>query len=123
MVCAGGSSFLSGLSVDWRDHHFPKGTWVLLDLYGTNHDPRSWEEPHSFRPERFRDWDGNAFAFIPQGGGDYATNQRCAGEWLTIELLKQAVSLLTTTMKYDVPYQDLRYSLASMPAIPKSRFI
>ena len=24
---------------DWRGHHFAEGTWVILDLYGTNHDP------------------------------------------------------------------------------------
>jgi fatty-acid peroxygenase len=108
---------------DWRGHPFPKGTWVLLDLYGTNHDPRIWDEPHAFRPERFRDWNENAFELIPQGGGDYATNHRCAGEWLTIELLKQAVRLLTTSIRYDVPMQDLRYSLSRMPALPKSHFV
>ncbi len=27
---------------EWRGQHFRKGTWVLLDLYSTNHDPRSW---------------------------------------------------------------------------------
>jgi fatty-acid peroxygenase len=25
---------------EWRGVHFEKGDWVLLDLYGTNHDPR-----------------------------------------------------------------------------------
>ena len=107
----------------WRGHHFTRGTWVLLDLYGTNHDARLWEEPHAFRPERFRDWNGNAFELIPQGGGEYATNHRCAGEWLTIELLKQAVHLMTMSIRYDVPMQDLRYSLSRIPALPKSHFL
>ncbi len=65
---------------DWRGRHFEEGAWVLLDLYGTNHDPRVWEEPRVFRPERFRDWDGSAFDFIPQGGGDHYLDHRCAGE-------------------------------------------
>jgi len=69
---------------EWRGHHFAKGTWVLLDMYGTNHDPRSWDDPYTFRPERFRSWDGSAFSLIPQGGGDHATGHRCAGEGLTI---------------------------------------
>lgn len=27
----------------WQGHDFAEGEWTLLDLYGTNHDPRSWE--------------------------------------------------------------------------------
>ncbi len=108
---------------EWRGHRFVKGTWVLLDLYGTNHDPRSWEEPGVFRPERFRQWDGSPFNFIPQGGGDHYSNHRCPGEWITIELMKRAVRLLTTGIHYDVPEQDLRIDLSRMPAIPKSRFV
>jgi fatty-acid peroxygenase len=108
---------------DWRGRHFARGTWVLLDLYGTNHDARIWGDPEVFRPERFRRWDGSAFNFIPQGGGDHYDNHRCAGEWITIELVKTAVRLLTTAMHYEVPQQDLRIDLSRMPAIPKSRFV
>ncbi len=108
---------------DWRGRHFAKGRWVLLDLYGTNHDARIWGDPQVFRPDRFRRWDGSAFAFIPQGGGDYYTDHRCAGEWITIELVKRAVRLLTESMSYEVPEQDLRIELSRMPAIPKSRFV
>jgi fatty-acid peroxygenase len=108
---------------DWRGTHFARGTWVLLDLYGTNHDPRTWDEPHAFRPERFAGFDGNPYAFIPQGGGDCAVGHRCAGEWLTIELVKVAVRLLVNAMRYDVPEQDLRIDLARIPALPESRFV
>jgi fatty-acid peroxygenase len=108
---------------EWRDHHFAEGTWVLLDLYGTNRDPRLWEAPEAFWPERFRHWEGSAFNFIPQGGGDYDTTHRCAGEWMTIELMKRAVCLLTTAMRYEIPEQDLRINLSRIPAIPKSRLL
>ena len=60
---------------------------------------------------------------MPQGGGDYDTGHRCAGEWLTIALMKRAVRLLTTGMHYDVPEQDLRIDLSRLPAVPKSRFV
>jgi fatty-acid peroxygenase len=108
---------------DWRGHHFSKGTWMLLDLYGTNHDARIWNDPDKFQPERFRQWNKSAFNFIPQGGGDYYSNHRCPGEWITIEIMKRAVRLLTTAMHYEVPAQDLEINLSRMPAIPKSRFI
>jgi len=108
---------------DWRGHHFTEGTWVILDMYGTNHDPRIWEEPQTFQPERFRHWDGSAFNFIPQGGGDYHHGHRCPGERSTIELMKATVNLLASAMEYDVPEQDLRIDLSRMPAIPASRFV
>jgi cytochrome P450 len=49
---------------EWRGRRFAKGTWMLLDLYGTNHDPRSWEQPYSFVPVRFRQWNGSQHNFI-----------------------------------------------------------
>jgi fatty-acid peroxygenase len=107
----------------WRDHRFSTGTWMLLDLYGTDHDGRIWEDPETFRPERFHQWDKNLFTLIPQGGGDYENTHRCPGEWITIELTKTAVRLLTTAMRYDVPEQDLRIDLSKMPAKPASGFV
>lgn len=108
---------------DWRGVHFPIGTWVLLDLYGTDHDPRIWGDPEVFRPERFQNRGSNAFDLIPQGGGDVDNTHRCAGEQLTIELTKAATTLLVSAMDYDVPGQDLHIDLARIPAIPKSRFV
>lgn len=107
----------------WRGHQFEMGAWVLLDLYGTNHDPRTWTDPDVFRPERFRGWDESAFNLVPQGGGDHYSGHRCSGEWITIELMKSAVQFLTGSMTYDVPEQKLHVSLSRMPAVPKSRFI
>jgi fatty-acid peroxygenase len=108
---------------EWKGYPFPGGTRVLLDLYGTNHDPRAWEAPEEFRPERFRYWDGSPFNFIPQGGGDHAVNHRCPGEWITIELMKVALSFLAGSLSYDVPEQDLRINLSRLPALPRSRFV
>ena len=109
--------------LDWEGHRFAKGAWALLDIYGTNRDPRLWAEPDAFRPERFRAWNGSAFNFIPQDGGDHNTGHRCAGEWITLALMKRAVRLLATEMRYEVPEQDLQISLSRMPAISRSRFI
>jgi fatty-acid peroxygenase len=109
---------------DWRGHRFTEGTWVLLDLYGTDHDERVWENPEAFRPERFaKRGEPDAFDFIPQGGGDHFAGHRCAGEWVTIALMKAAVRLLTESMQYDVPaQQDLAVPLTRMPTLPKSGF-
>ncbi|MCF6509809.1 cytochrome P450 [Blastococcus sp. MG754426] len=105
---------------DWRGRHFPVGSWFLLDIYATNHDPRIWDEPAAFRPERFAGWGGDPYRFVPQGGGDHDTAHRCAGEWLTISVMERAARLLTTAMTYDVPLQDLSIDLSRMPAAPSS---
>ncbi|WP_400243616.1 cytochrome P450 [Niallia sp. JL1B1071] len=107
----------------WSGHSFQKGTLVLLDIYGTNHDNRLWENPNQFNPGRFENWKGGLFDFIPQGGGDPAKGHRCPGEGVTVELMKEVLRALSTKMEYDVPNQDLQYNLSKMPTLPKSGFI
>ncbi|WP_407362032.1 cytochrome P450 [Pseudomonas luteola] len=108
---------------EWKGYPFTKGTRVLLDLYGINHDARIWKDPERFDPERFLTWDENPFGFVTQGGGDHHQNHRCPGEWITIELLKVAVKALTQWMRYDVPSQDLSIDITRIPALPESRFV
>jgi fatty-acid peroxygenase len=108
---------------NWHNHCFKKGTLVLLDIYGTNHDSKIWDKPNSFWPEHFQNRDDNPFDFIPQGGGDYKKGTRCPGEWLTVELLKISLSFLSNQLTYQVPVQDLTYSLHRIPTLPKSKFI
>jgi fatty-acid peroxygenase len=110
------------LEFTWRGHRFTKGTWVLLDLYGTNHDPRIWEQPEVFRPARFADAEPGPFAFIPQGGGHPLHGHRCPGEDIAVELTGAAVRRLLE-LDYDVPEQDLRIDMSSVPAKPASGFI
>lgn len=107
----------------WQGYEFKQDDLVLLDIYGTNHSPELWESPDTFQPARFKDWDGSPFDFIPQGGGDYDIGHRCAGEWITVDVMKTSLEFLTKRIDYDVPKQDLNYSMVSMPTIPKSRFV
>lgn len=108
---------------EWRGHRFEKDAWVLLDLYGTLHDERLWKDAGTFRPERFGGRKPTAFDLIPQGAGDHHGGHRCAGEWITIAVMKTAVRLLTGAMRYAVPEQDLRIDLSRMPAVPASGFV
>jgi len=107
---------------EWAGHRFAARDWVILDLYGTNHDSRLWPEPEQFRPERFKDWPGDPYTFIPQGAGDPMAGHRCPGERMTIALIGRAVRLLCG-MHYDVPPQDLSISLSNMPAAPRSQLV
>lgn len=108
---------------DWNGHHFKKRTLVLLDIYGTNHDSALWERPDEFLPERFENWNGSPFNFIPQGGGDYHMGHRCAGEWVTIQVMQDSLDFLVNKLDYEVPDQNLEYSMIRMPTIPKNGFV
>lgn len=108
---------------EWRGYRFPGRRRVILDLHWTNHDARTWDAPEVFQPERFREWDGNPFSFIPQGGGNHDVNHRCPGEWITIGLMKQAADVLARRIGYHVPEQDLQLDYSRLPALPRSRFI
>lgn len=108
---------------EWKGYTFKRGRLVLLDIYGMLHDPELWQHPQEFNPERFINWDGNSFTLIPQGGGEHMSGHRCAGEWLTIESMKQAVDFLINRITYEVPDQDLTFSLSRMPTLPRSGFI
>ncbi|WP_017612644.1 cytochrome P450 [Nocardiopsis salina] len=103
----------------WRGYRFPEDSWVLLDLYGTNHDPRSWADPDAFRPERFVDREPTPYDLVPQGGGPFDSGHRCPGERLTIATVETMVRLLSHT-DHTLPAQDLTYTMASMPALPRS---
>jgi fatty-acid peroxygenase len=106
---------------EWKNYRFTPGLLVLLDVHGTNHDPRLWEAPAEFRPERFRHWNGSPYNFIPHGGGPLI-GHRCPGEWITMHNVVLALHFLTRAITYEVPPQDLRFDMTRMPTYPRSRF-
>ncbi|MCR6109810.1 cytochrome P450 [Bacillus sp. A301a_S52] len=108
-------------SFTWNGYEFEKDTLTLLDLYGTNHHPDDWENPDRFEPERFAEWDKSPFDFIPQGGGEFDIGHRCAGEWITIDVMKESLDYLVNHLSYTLPEQDLSFSLTEIPTVPQSK--
>lgn len=108
---------------NWRGHQFGENDWVMLDLYGTTHDPRIFPNPAAFDPDRGLSWRRQGFDFIPQGGGDARSTHRCPGEQFTVAVIREATRLLVEEMEYDVPGQDLTMPLNRMPAKPGSGMI
>jgi cytochrome P450 len=56
-------------------YRLPAGTRVMPSIYLTNRNPRVYDRPDEFRPERFLDSTPDTFAWIPFGGGI----RRCIG--------------------------------------------
>src|SRR5947207_508949 len=57
------------------DYRLPAGTRVTPAIYLTNRNPRVYEAPAEFRPERFLESGPETFSWIPFGGGI----RRCIG--------------------------------------------
>jgi fatty-acid peroxygenase len=103
---------------EWNGLRFDAGRRVLLDLYGTNHDPRCWDAPDVFDAGRFMAQAPGPFAFLPQVGGDPVAGHRCPGEGATVALMELAVRMLLAT-RWQVPPQDLRLDMQRLPALPR----
>lgn len=106
---------------DWRGQRLPRASLLVLDVYGTHHDPALYPQPEHFDPRRFLRREPGTWDYLPQGGGDARTGHRCPGERLTVELVKDAVRRLAG-LSYTVPAQDLSYPLDRMPTAPRSGF-
>ncbi|SPJ22240.1 cytochrome P450 [Palleronia abyssalis] len=112
----------TGRELDIGGETIAPDTRVVLDLYGTNHDARLWDDPMMFRPRRFDDRKIDPFDLIPQGGGDHHAGHRCAGEWVTIAIMRAFTDWLTR-IDYRRPKQDLDLAMSRLPALPESRMI
>lgn len=59
----------------------PQGTQIFFNHWAFHYDEREWDEPNTFKPERFLDSDGNYvhgmnISFLPFGAG----RRVCVGE-------------------------------------------
>lgn len=107
----------------WNNVEYPKGCRVLLDMYGTNHDDRIWDNPFTFIPERFGVRGPKPFDFLAQGGGYPETGHRCPGELITIETLKTFLQFFCEELEFTLPKQDMTYPFSRMPTRPKDGII
>ena len=62
----------------------PAGTRVVPSIYLTNRNPRCYEHPQEFRPERFLGSSPETFSWIPFGGGI----RRCIGASFALQEMK-----------------------------------
>lgn len=109
------------LDFEWQGYEFKEDTLTLLDLYGTNRHPDDWSEPEVFSPERFEGWQQTPFNFIPQGGGSYDFGHRCAGEFITIVMMRKTLDFLVNHLEYEVPEQDFSFEFNDIPAVPNDK--
>lgn len=116
--------FLAGrvrMDFTWNGCALRQGRRVLFDVYGTNHDERTWTQAFTFDPERYRATTVTPVNLVPQGGGEAATGHRCPGEGFVFALSAVALRMFQTRLRYEVPEQDLGIDFTRLPALPRSR--
>lgn len=66
--------------VTLRDYDLPQDTWVVPNIWACHRDPKEWDEPDKFKPERHLDENGQ-LAPKPNSFLPFSTGRRvCVGE-------------------------------------------
>ncbi|XP_058106313.1 geraniol 8-hydroxylase-like [Magnolia sinica] len=81
----------------------PKNTQVLINTWAIARDASIWEEPMSFKPERFLgsdvDFRGGNFGFVPFGAG----RRICPGMPLAVRMVSLMVATLIHSFDWKLP--------------------
>ncbi|XP_029639203.1 cytochrome P450 4X1-like [Octopus sinensis] len=79
------------------DYTFPKGTFLFVNITSLQKNPKYWENPMEFRPERFSDPSKvYPYSFIPFIAG----GRMCIGYKFAIMEMKTALALLINEFEY-----------------------
>ncbi|KAF8028288.1 hypothetical protein BT93_E1022 [Corymbia citriodora subsp. variegata] len=83
----------------------PKGSIVFLNVGYIHRDPKIWDKPSEFRPQRFLedpskyDLSGNNFTYMPFGSG----RRMCAGLALAERMLPYVLASLLHSFEWELP--------------------
>ncbi|GFS04642.1 cytochrome P450 2D6 [Elysia marginata] len=108
----------------------PKDTMLLLNFSSALHDPKPWEDPEKFRPERFLDADGNLTTnpeeFMPFGLG----RRICLGEalakmelFLCLSAMFQRFRFEPEDLSRELPPMDGKVQVVLVPEPYKVKFV
>ncbi|KAL8233700.1 hypothetical protein R6Q59_019800 [Mikania micrantha] len=80
-------------------YHVPRGTMLLMNLWAMQNDPKNWEDPKKFKPERFRGLEGSrdGYRLMPFGSG----RRRCPAENLAMRMIGLAMGTLIQCFEWE----------------------
>ncbi|KAK1436612.1 hypothetical protein QVD17_02394 [Tagetes erecta] len=81
-------------------YHVPKGTMLLVNLWAMQNDPNIWDDPTTFKPERFEgleDGYRDGFKLIPFGFG----RRCCPGEGMAMRLIGLGLGSLIQCFEWE----------------------
>lgn len=100
------------------------GTRLIVNVWKIQRDPRIWEDPDSFKPDRFLmsnsnvDVKGQDFELIPFGSG----RRSCPGVSLALQVLHLTLARFLQAFEFSKPVDDQLIDLTESPGltIPKA---
>jgi cytochrome P450 len=75
----------------------PAGTILFANAWGIHRDPTLWNDPTSFKPERFENWKSEAYTHMPFGMGRRA----CPGEGLAQRIMAITLGSLIQCFEWE----------------------
>ncbi|WVZ90981.1 hypothetical protein U9M48_037219 [Paspalum notatum var. saurae] len=81
--------------------HVRRGTMVLVNAWAIHRDPKVWDAPEEFRPERFLDGGTVTAAAVPMLPFRLG-RRRCPGEGMATRLVSLALAALVQCFEWDV---------------------
>lgn len=92
--------------VELGGYHIPAKTRVFVNAFAIQRDPKFWERPDEFLPDRFEgnsiDFIGEDFQFIPFGGG----RRGCPGQTFAVALTEYVLANLLYWFDWKLPSGD-----------------
>ncbi|KAJ0087192.1 hypothetical protein Patl1_08863 [Pistacia atlantica] len=82
-------------------YRIPRGTMLLVNMWAIQRDPKIWEDPTTFKPERFEGFEGvrDGFKLMPFGAG----RRSCPGEGLALRMVGLALGSLIQCFDWETP--------------------
>ncbi|KAH6798850.1 hypothetical protein C2S51_035334 [Perilla frutescens var. frutescens] len=84
-------------------YNIPKDTMVIVNAWAIHRDPESWEDPFSFKPERFLnsniDLKGQHYQMIPFGSG----RRSCVGMLMGDKVVSLTLARLIQSFDWELP--------------------
>ncbi|XP_071686728.1 cytochrome P450 81Q32-like [Rutidosis leptorrhynchoides] len=93
------------------------GTMVLVNVWAIHRDPKLWDDPLSFRPERFEKMGKEEYRFIPYGMG----RRQCLGSGLANRVMGLVLASLIQCFDWervDKEFVDLSEGLTMSKEVP-----
>ncbi|WP_135536237.1 cytochrome P450 [Halostella pelagica] len=95
--------------VTFGGYRVPAGALLVLPTWVLHRDDRYWDDPETFRPERWLDGDDRPdFAYFPFGGG----KRRCIGQQFAMTEAQLVLTTLCSAFEFEREYDDLDLSAA-----------